>query len=118
MRQMGLSGVKPAAPAIRCKAYAPARTRPEPQQSGVSCFRPQRIRRFLTREGDLDMRRLGLILTLVALVVAGLTTTNASALVAGIGDQNASTFSDSNFKKLKVKRTRLIVAWDAINTAD
>jgi hypothetical protein len=43
-------------------------------------------------------------------------TTTASALVAGIGDQNASTFTDPNFKKLNVKRTRLIIAWDAINS--
>ena len=65
------------------------------------------------------MRRLGLIACLAALIAAGITTTNASAaLIAGIGDQNASTFSDPNFKKLKVKRTRLIVAWDAINHSD
>ncbi len=64
------------------------------------------------------MRRFGLIACLVALIAAGLTTTNASAaLIAGIGDQNASTFTDANFKKLKVKRTRLIVAWDAINSS-
>jgi hypothetical protein len=64
------------------------------------------------------MRRLTLITCLAALIAAGITTTNASALIAGIGDQNASTFTDANFKKLKVKRTRLIVAWDAINHAD
>jgi hypothetical protein len=64
------------------------------------------------------MRRLTLIACLAALIAAGITTTNASALIAGIGDQNASTFSDANFKKLNVKRTRLIVSWDAINSAD
>jgi hypothetical protein len=64
------------------------------------------------------MRRFTLIACLAALFAAGLTTTNASALVAGIGDQNATTFTDANFKKLHVKRTRLIVAWDAINHAD
>jgi hypothetical protein len=65
------------------------------------------------------MRRLVLIACLAALVAAGITTTTASAaLIAGIGDQNATTFSDANFKNLKVKRTRLIVAWDAINRAD
>jgi hypothetical protein len=65
------------------------------------------------------MRRLVLIACLAALVAAGITTTNASAaLIAGIGDQNAGTFTDGNFKKLKVKRTRLIVAWDAIKHAD
>lgn len=62
------------------------------------------------------MRRLVLITCLAALIVVGASQT-ASALVAGIGDQNASTFTDSNFKALKVKRTRLIVAWDAINQA-
>jgi hypothetical protein len=61
------------------------------------------------------MRRFVLIACLVALIAAGVTTTNASAaLIAGIGDQNASTFTDPNFKKLKVKRTRLIVPWDAV----
>jgi hypothetical protein len=65
------------------------------------------------------MRRFVLIACLVALIAAGITTTTASAaLIAGIGDQNASTFADPDFKKLKVKRTRLIVAWDAINQAD
>ena len=59
------------------------------------------------------MRRFVLITALAALLAAGITTP-ASALVAGIGDQNASTFTDPNFKKLRVKRTRLIVAWDAI----
>jgi hypothetical protein len=65
------------------------------------------------------MRRLIVTACLAALIAAGITTTTASAaLIAGIGDQNASTFSDANFKKLKVKRTRLIVAWDAINHAN
>lgn len=65
------------------------------------------------------MRRFALIACLAALIAAGITTTNASAaLIAGIGDQNAGTFTDGNFKKLKVKRTRLIVAWDAIKRAD
>jgi hypothetical protein len=61
------------------------------------------------------MRRFTLIACLAALIAAGITTTTASAaLIAGIGDQNASTFSDPNFKKLGVKRTRYIVPWDAI----
>jgi hypothetical protein len=51
---------------------------------------------------------------IVATALTAALTSNASALVGGIGDQNASTFSDANFKKLKVKRTRYIVAWDAI----
>jgi hypothetical protein len=60
------------------------------------------------------MRRLVLIACLAALLTAAAFTT-AHAAVVGIGDQNASSFSDPNFKKLKVKRTRLIVAWDAVN---
>jgi hypothetical protein len=61
------------------------------------------------------MRRLVTIACLAAFVSAGLMTTTASAaLKGGIGDQNASTFSDPNFKALGVKRTRLIVPWDAI----
>jgi len=62
------------------------------------------------------MRRIVVIACLAALLAAG-ATQSASALVAGIGDQNASTFSDPNFKSLKVKRTRLIVAWNAVNSA-
>lgn len=64
------------------------------------------------------MRRLLLIACLAALVAAAVGTTTANAaLIAGIGDQNATTFSDANFKKLKVKRTRYIVPFDAINSA-
>jgi hypothetical protein len=62
------------------------------------------------------MRRLVLITCLAAVLTAGAVTT-AHGAVVGIGDQNASTFSDPNFKKLKVKRTRLIVAWNAINSS-
>jgi hypothetical protein len=47
-------------------------------------------------------------------MAAGVTTTANAALIAGIGDQNSDTFSNPNFKALKVKRTRLIVPWDAI----
>src|SRR3954454_620439 len=65
-----------------------------------------------------SMRRLVLIACLAALMTAGALTTADAALVAGIGDQNGSSFSDPNFKKLKVKRTRLIVAWDAVNKAN
>src|SRR4051794_25140520 len=64
------------------------------------------------------MRRLVLLACLVALITAGAVSTANAALVAGIGDQNASTFTDANFKKLHVKRPRLIVAWDAVNSAD
>lgn len=61
------------------------------------------------------MRRLVLIACLAAFMT-GLATQPASALVAGIGDQNASTFTDPAFQALHVKRTRLIVAWDAVNS--
>src|SRR5436190_8732972 len=63
------------------------------------------------------MRRLVLTTSLVLLLAAGAVSTAHARLIAGIGDQNAPTFTDSNFKKLHVKRTRLIVAWDAINSA-
>src|SRR3954452_22727599 len=62
----------------------------------------------------LSMRRLVLIACLAALMTAGIASTANAALVAGIGDQNSSTFTDPNFKKLKVKRTRLIVPYDAV----
>jgi hypothetical protein len=63
------------------------------------------------------MRRLVPIACLAALLCAGLaTTSDAASLKGGIGDQNASTFSDPNFKALGVKRTRLIVPYDAIFT--
>jgi hypothetical protein len=52
------------------------------------------------------MRRLIVVACLAALITAA-ASQSASALVAGIGDQNASTFTDPNFKALKVKRTRL-----------
>ena len=60
------------------------------------------------------MRRLTLICCLAALVAAGMSTTAFAALKGGIGDQNASSFSDPHFRALGVKRTRLIVPYDAI----
>jgi hypothetical protein len=60
------------------------------------------------------MRRPVLIACLAALLVAGAVSTSHAALIAGIGDQNSTTFTDPNFKKLKVKRTRLIVPYDAV----
>jgi hypothetical protein len=60
------------------------------------------------------MRRFVLIACLAALIAAGLTSTANAALIAGIGDQNATTFTDPDFKALKVKRTRLIVPYDAV----
>jgi hypothetical protein len=63
------------------------------------------------------MRRLVVLACLAAIATAGMTT-NASALVAGIGDQNSDTFTNPSFKALKVKRTRLIVPWDAVIRSD
>ena len=60
------------------------------------------------------MRRLVLIACLAALIAAALTSTANAALIAGIGDQNSDTFTNPNFTKLKVKRTRLIVPYDAV----
>lgn len=60
------------------------------------------------------MRRL--FITLIVLTFALSLAPNASAqrVLGGIGDQHADTFGDANFKKLGVKRTRLITAWDSI----
>ena len=63
------------------------------------------------------MRRLVLI-TCCAALILGASTGTASALVAGIGDQNSTTFSDPSFKALHVKRTRLITPYNAILTKD
>jgi hypothetical protein len=60
------------------------------------------------------MRRLVLIACLAALITAGAVSTANAALIAGIGDQNSDTFTNPNFTKLKVKRTRLIVPYDAV----
>jgi len=60
------------------------------------------------------MRRLVVIACLAAVITAGAVATAHAALIAGIGDQNSTTFSDPDFKKLKVKRTRLIVPYDAV----
>ena len=64
------------------------------------------------------MRRLVLIACLAALMTAGVVANANAALIAGIGDQNADTFTNPNFKKLKVKRTRLITPYNLINSAD
>ena len=50
------------------------------------------------------MRRMTLICCLAALVAAGMSTTAFAALKGGIGDQNASSFSDPHFRALGVKR--------------
>lgn len=60
------------------------------------------------------MRRFVLIACAAALIAAGFTSTANASLIAGIGDQNSDTFTNPSFKALKVKRTRLIVPWDAV----
>lgn len=60
------------------------------------------------------MRRLVLIACLAAVMTGGMASTASAAVIAGIGDQNADTFTNPYFKALKVKRTRLIVPYDAV----
>ena len=61
-------------------------------------------------------RRLFVALALLGLMLVAVPAAPADArLRVGIGDQKPETFSDSNFRKLRVKRTRYIVAWDAVN---
>jgi hypothetical protein len=59
------------------------------------------------------LRVLALAAALAILALA--VPTQSHALIVGLGDQKASTFSDPLFQQLRVKRTRLIVPWDAIN---
>lgn len=61
-------------------------------------------------------RRTAVLFLLAAVVAATLVAAPAQArLVVGLGDQKADTFSDPNFRRLGVNRTRLIVPWNAIN---
>jgi hypothetical protein len=61
------------------------------------------------------MRRLAITLTLAALLAGCLASTaSAARLLGGMGDQNSTSFSDPDFKKLGIKRSRYIVAIDAI----
>ena len=60
------------------------------------------------------MRRILVTLIASALLLSLAPAANAARVLGGIGDQHADTFHDQNFKALKVKRTRLITAWDSI----
>lgn len=60
-----------------------------------------------------SLRALALAAALATLALA--VPASSHALVVGLGDQKPDTFTDPLFKKLKVKRTRYIVPWDAIN---
>lgn len=63
------------------------------------------------------MRRFVLMLTVIAVLAGTVATTTASArLAGGIGDQNYTTFTDGQFTALKVKRTRLIIPWNTVNS--
>lgn len=61
------------------------------------------------------MRRFVLLLTVMAVLAGTVATTTASArLAGGMGDQNYTSFTDSGFKALKIKRTRLIIPWNTV----
>jgi hypothetical protein len=61
-------------------------------------------------------RQLALLAVIAAALAAVLAPEPAGArLKAGIGDQKASTFSDPLFLRLHVRRTRLVVPWNAID---
>jgi hypothetical protein len=68
------------------------------------------------------MQRTSLKTTLVALVavlVALAAAPGANAKIAvGIGDQQAAMFDHPGFKKLKIKRVRYFVRWDAMRNKD
>jgi hypothetical protein len=68
------------------------------------------------------MQRTSLKTTMVALVavlVAVVATSPAHASIAvGIGDQQAAMFDHPGFKKLKVKRVRYFIRWDAMRHRD
>jgi hypothetical protein len=39
-------------------------------------------------------------------------------IAVGIGDQPASTFADTNFRALRIKKARYFIRWDAIRHPD
>jgi hypothetical protein len=59
------------------------------------------------------LRALALAAALAILALA--VPSQSQALTVGLGDQKASTFTEPLFQQLRVKRTRFIVPWDAIN---
>src|SRR5437868_3254111 len=79
------------------KAYALPKRGSWAQLAASSWFVHQGFDALRARREPI-MRRLVLITCLAALMTAGAVTTAHASLVAGIGDQNASTFSDPNFK--------------------
>ena len=63
----------------------------------------------------MQRRSLRVLALAAALAVTALAVPSQSqALIVGLGDQKATTFSQPLFQQLRVKRTRLFVPWDAI----
>lgn len=63
-----------------------------------------------SRRRSLRVLALAAALAVTALAVP----TQSHALIVGLGDQKASTFSQPLFQQLRIKRTRIFVPWDAI----
>ena len=62
-------------------------------------------------------RTLTLVTIVFALAVAALPAAASGAVGIGLGDQNATTFSDDHFKALGIKRVRVVTPWDVAITA-
>jgi hypothetical protein len=61
---------------------------------------------------------LSALFTLVCVLTAFAVPATASAAInvsVGIGDQSENLFDDANFKKLRVKKTRYFIKWDAVD---
>jgi hypothetical protein len=60
------------------------------------------------------LHRLGLLITLAFLAVAA---PAAAAPIVGVGEQRADVFDNSHFQELGITHVRLVVAWDALDSA-
>ena len=58
--------------------------------------------------------RLSLLVTLAALVAAS---PASAAPIIGVGEQRADVFDNSHFQELGIRHVRLVVAWDALDSA-
>ena len=58
------------------------------------------------------------LLTLVALLVPGAAAHARTQVAVGLGDQSAAMFTNTDFLRLKVKKARYFVRWDAMRHAD
>ena len=56
-----------------------------------------------------------LLAALIAVIAAPATAPAAINIAVGIGDQSENLFDDSNFKKLRIKKVRYFIKWDAID---